>query len=96
MEGVFVAFQSLLTIKTGTSPFRSFYNSFDTKCPSLKEKKIIHCAHIALYLGSAIRLPMIPKKAFFSENAEKRFFSESRGEGLQIFRRVTNASPRHN
>jgi hypothetical protein len=47
VEGVLVGFQSLSTIKKGTShsnfqlnePFRSFYdNFFDTKCPDLKEK----------------------------------------------------------
>jgi hypothetical protein len=48
VEGVLVAFKSLSTIKMAqaatisnrSSPFRSFCdNSFNTKCPGLKEKK---------------------------------------------------------
>jgi len=67
--GMLAALQSLSTIKRALtlpisdrkSPFRSFYNSFDTKCPGLKRKKnkkIIRCTHIARYLGRAIALPM--------------------------------------
>ena len=46
------------------SSFRSFYdNYFDTTWSKTKQtnKQKIHYAHIALYLGSAIALPMIVK-----------------------------------
>jgi hypothetical protein len=71
VEGVLVAFQSLSTIKKGTSrshfqsnePFsKPYINSFDMNCLGRENKgkqKIIHLANIVLYLGSAILLPMI-------------------------------------
>ena len=69
VEGLLVALQSLSLLKRALdpsiynriSPFRNFYdNSFNTKCPGLDNKIIIvRCAHIALYVYSAIAMPMI-------------------------------------
>jgi hypothetical protein len=66
VEGVLVAFQSLLTIKNGTShsnfqsnePFSKFLQQLLRYEVPWSEKKI-HCSNIVLYLGSAIALPMI-------------------------------------
>ena len=68
VEGVLGAFQSLSTIKKGTS--HSNFQSNEPISKSLRQllryevpwygkQKIIHCANIVLYLGSAIVLPMI-------------------------------------
>ena len=66
-----VAFQSLLTIKKGTShcnfqsnePFSKFLRQlvrYEVPWSKTKnKKKKIHCANIVLYLGSSIALPMM-------------------------------------
>jgi hypothetical protein len=68
-ESGLVALQSLLTVKNGTIPFNFQSNEpfskllrqlLRYKVPWSKQKKI-HCAHIALYLGRTIALPLINK-----------------------------------
>jgi hypothetical protein len=75
------------------SPFQSFYdNSFDTKCPGLKGKKIIHYANIVLYLGSAIALPMIFSYEKETEKQRRTTLKETKSLCVTRFQ-ISNFKP---